>query len=365
MKIFVTGGTGFIGRCVVEKLVQRGLEVYALARSEPGALLLRQLGAIPVIGDVTQLETMRQAMTGADVVFHLAGWYKLGSCSAAQAEAVNVGGARNVLELAHELSVPKIIYTSTVAVFGDTARLTDNRQLVDETFPIPVGPLLTEYDRTKWRGYHEVVVPLVRRGAPIITLMPGAVYGPQDHSLVGQLMRAYYHGWFFLFPGPETLLSCSHVDDVAEGHLLAMDKGQPGENYLLAGPAIYLSEAVKIWAAASGKPTPLAYVPARWVKTLEPLARFLGSWLPMPELMSVDAVRVLGASYAGDDEKAARQLGWRARPVEVGFRQTFAWIVAHDSSAAPRSLTCRRTAGVLFGLAALTGLLALFGRKHR
>ena len=184
MKAFITGGTGFIGRRLVERLVQRGDQVQALVRSQKGAADLQAMGAQPVYGDVTDRETMREGMKGCDVVFHLAGWYKLGGRNIGEGEAINVEGTRNTLELAYELGISKIIYTSTVAVFGDT-----HGSLPDESYQGPEGPFLTEYDRTKWIAHYKVAHPLIEKGAPVIILMPGVVYGPGDPSLVGDLMR--------------------------------------------------------------------------------------------------------------------------------------------------------------------------------
>lgn len=348
MKVFITGGTGFIGQRVIEKLVGRGHQVAALTRSQAGAAKLEALGAVPAWGDITERESLRAGMAGCEAVFHLAAWYKLGSRDWEQAERLNVGGTRNVLGLAHELGIPKIIYTSTVAVYGDT-----HGQLVDENYQMPDQPFLTEYDRTKWAAHYEVALPLIQKGAPIVILLPGAVYGPGDVSLVGQLMRSFYRGWMAFFPGPETLLTYAHVEDIAEGHLLALEKGQVGECYNLTGPVLYSSEAARIWAAASGRRPPLAYIPARFVHKLEGLARFLGQILPMPEIASADAIRVLGSSYIARADKAAAQLGWQARPAEIGFRQTLEWIAAderqHPCGPGPRIMI----AGALLSLAVL------------
>jgi hypothetical protein len=195
MKAFVTGGTGFIGQQVVRKLLARHYAVYALARSAASAQTLAALGCTIVQGDITDVESMREGMAGSDVVFHIAAWYKVGSPDWLQAEAINVGGTRNVLRLAHELGVPRIIYTSTIAVFGDT-----QGQLVDETF-YQGGPFLSEYDRTKWLAHYKVAVPLIEKGAPIIIVMPGMVYGPGDTSSLAEMMRLFYRGLPAL-PGP-------------------------------------------------------------------------------------------------------------------------------------------------------------------
>ncbi|NJN53851.1 MAG: SDR family NAD(P)-dependent oxidoreductase [Anaerolineae bacterium] len=189
MKAFVTGGSGFIGQHVVRKLIERGYEVHALARSERSTAVVRDLGAIPVPGDITDTAAMRAGMAGRDLVLHLAAWYHIGSPDWMEAEAINVGGTRRVLHLAHELGVPKIVYVSSVAVFGDT-----KGELVDETF-FQGGPFLTEYDRTKWLAHLQSGLPMIEEGAPIIIAMPGFVYGPGDTSQAAQMMRMFYRGY--------------------------------------------------------------------------------------------------------------------------------------------------------------------------
>ena len=159
MKAFVTGSTGFIGARLVQKLLSSGWQVNALVRTQQGANMLLAIGAQPVWGDITARELMRDGMRHCDVVFHLAGWYKIGGRDWEKAEAINVQGTRNVLELAFELGIPKIVYTSTVAVFGDTRGVLANEEFerLDQSF-------LTEYDRTKWAAHFQVALPLIEQG---------------------------------------------------------------------------------------------------------------------------------------------------------------------------------------------------------
>ena len=319
MKAFVTGGTGFIGRHVVRKLVARGYQVTALARSDSAAATLRELGAMPVTGDITDTESMRGPIQGSDVVFHVAGWYKIGGDDWMKAEEINVGGTRKVLRLAHELGVPKIVYVSTVAVFGDT-----KGELVDESYHSN-GPFLSEYDRTKWLAHYKVAVPLIEKGAPIIIAMPGQAYGPGDASWLADAMRFYYRGMPFL-PGPETTLTYAHVEDIAEGIILAAEKGRIGESYVLAGPAVPLGEMVDFWSYITGKPTPALRIPAKAVRPLAPAAGVLNNVVSMPSMFSEEATEIVGATYMARADKARTELGWQPRPLQAGMLETFKWI---------------------------------------
>ena len=276
MKAFVTGGSGFIGQHVVQKLLARGDTVHALARSEDSAAVLRQLGATVFMGDITDSASLRPAMEGCDTVFHIAAWYKIGAEDWMNAEAINVGGTRRVLRLAHELGIPKIIYTSTVAVFGDT-----QGQLVDETY-YKEGPFLTEYDRTKWLAHYKVAMPLIEKGAPITIVMPGAVYGPGDTSAIADMMRMFYRGLPAL-PGADFTVTYAHVDDIAEGHLLAADKGKLGESYLLTGPSIPLNEMVDFWAHLIGRKSPSLRIPGRPLTKFAPLMEKVGATCSCPQ----------------------------------------------------------------------------------
>ncbi|MGD8584026.1 MAG: NAD-dependent epimerase/dehydratase family protein [Chloroflexota bacterium] len=358
MKAFVTGGTGFIGRHLIGQLLARGYDVTGLARSEESAAELMAMGAAVARGDVTDRESMRTGMRGSDVVFHLAGWYRIGSPDWMSAESINVAGTRNVLSLAHELGVPRIVYTSTTTVFGDT-----HGQMVDETF-FQSGPFVTEYDRTMWLAHYKVALPLIEQGAPIIIVMPGAVYGPGDPSLIGRLMVDFWQGTLPAVFGPEFVHTYAHVEDVAEGHILAAEKGRPGESYILAGPAVPLGEIVDFWGMITGKPGPKVAVPARLVQPLAPAVGALSETVPLPEMYSRETAAVLSVTYMARADKAKEELGWRPRSLQEGMSETFRWI---DQHIPPREPVIqdkeRQIAGLALLTAAVVFILWLLGRR--
>jgi nucleoside-diphosphate-sugar epimerase len=324
MKAFVTGGTGFIGQYLLRKLLSRGYDVYALSRSEASAALLRRLGVQVVPGDINDKESMREAMAGSDVVFHLAAWYDYGQEGRDQAEAINVAGTRTVLQLAHELGVPRIVYTSSVVVFGDT-----KGELVDETF-FQGGPFLSEYDRTKWLAHYKVAVPLLEKGAPIIIVLPGVAYGPGDNSWLAEMMRLFYRGLLPAVPGPDSTVTYAHVEDIAEGHLLAAEKGRVGESYILAGPAVPLGEMIDFWAHLTGKRAPALHLPAGVVRPFAPIVQQAAGVFSLPSIFSDEMASILGVTYMGRSDKARAELGWQTRPLQVGMLETFEWIAATE-----------------------------------
>ncbi len=358
MKAFVTGGSGFIGQQVVKKLIENGYEVFALARSGQSTAVLQALGCTIVPGDITDVASMREGMAGSDVVFHIAAWYKLGSDDWMKAEAVNVGGTRKVLRTAYELGIPKIIYTSTIAVFGDT-----HGQLVDETY-YKGGPFLTEYDRTKWLAHYKVAIPLIEKGAPITIVLPGAVYGPGDTSIVAELMRQFYRGMPVL-TGPETTLTYAHVEDIAEGHMLALKKGKPGESYILAGPAVPLGEMVDFWGHLTGKPAPLVRIPARFVKPFASVVGAMSKFLSLPAMYSQESVNTLGATYIARADKARAVLGWTTRPLQTGMKETFAWIKETEETYQPQPDGEKKLAGIAVLAALALFILWLLSRRKQ
>jgi len=304
VRYFVTGGTGFIGGRVARQLLAAGHEVVALARDPARASELAASGATIARGDVTERETMRAPMTGAEGVFHVAGWYKIGRKHREACRAVNVQGTRNVLELMRELGVPKGVYTSTLAVFGDT-----HGKVVDETYH-PSGPWLTAYDRTKWSAQYEVAEPMMRRGLPLVIVQPGVTYGPGDPSQLADVFRQYLRRK--LRGIPRTATYCwGHVDDTARAHLLAMEKGRTGESFVIAGEPRTLVGAFELAERITGIPPPRQTLSAGMLRFL---AAITGS----------EILRMAPATYLASNAKAKRELGLAHRPLEVGFRETLA-----------------------------------------
>jgi nucleoside-diphosphate-sugar epimerase len=359
MKAFITGGTGFVGRPLLRKLLKRGYGVTALVRSEQGAADLSALGAHTITGNILDVDSMREGMRGSDVVFHLAGWYKIGSPDWMAAESLNVGGTRKVLRLARELGIPKIIYTSTHTVLGDT-----RGELVDETF-FQAGPFANEYDRTKWLAHYKVAVPMIEKGTPIIIVMPGTGFGPGDPSLIGDLMRMYHWGRLPVVMAPDFTTSYVHVEDIAEGHILAAEKGVIGESYILTGPSVPLGELVDFWSQLTGKPAPLMGVPSAYLTPFSPLMGWLNKTFKLPPLFSRDALELLGVSYTASPEKARLQLDWRPRTMHEGMSETFEYLAQAEPAAPPIPERERRIVGAaLLGMAAFL-LVFFLGRRRK
>lgn|SRR5574341_1222236 len=312
MKYFLTGATGFLGNALAQQLRAAGHEVHASIRNPKKANDLQSLGVKLFTGDVTNKESMRAAMQGVDGVFHVAGWYKIGTRDKSDGEKVNVQGTRNVLELMQELSIPRGVYTSTLAVNSDT-----RGQLVDESYRF-TGKHISEYDRTKAVA-HDIAKQFIEEGLPLIIVMPGVTYGPGDTSTLRRNFIDFLQGRLPVIPA-KTALCFAHVDDIAHGHILAMEKGLLGETYIIAGEPSTVQNAFQLASHLTGKPAPRA-IPYQMVKALSVLVRPFDLFLP--ETYTSEGLRVIaGVTYIGDNHKARRFLGYNPRPLREGLEST-------------------------------------------
>jgi dihydroflavonol-4-reductase len=314
-RYLVTGATGFVGGEITKQLITRGHQVVVLARAPGRAEPLRPFGVEVAIGDITDRATLRAPMEGADGVFHCAAWYKTGVRNV-DADRVNVEGTRNVLDAMRETGVPRGVYTSTIAIFGHT-----RGRVVDETYAFR-GSFIREYDRTKWRAHHEVAVPAMQAGLPLVVVQPGVVYGPGDTSSVREFWLRHLRGRLPAVPGG-VAYSWGYIEDVARGHLLAMERGTPGESYIIAGPSHTLVEALRTAARISGRRAPLVTLPAWPLRMLAPLAGLVERVVDLPTEMTAEGLRSLGGTtYLASSAKAERELGYSARSLEDGLSHT-------------------------------------------
>ncbi|MCC7124424.1 MAG: NAD-dependent epimerase/dehydratase family protein [Acidobacteria bacterium] len=314
-RYFVTGATGFLGSEITKQLITRGHQVVALVRDPARATLLRALGVSVHEGDITQRDSLRAPMTGVDGVFHCAAWYKVGEPSRL-AYATNVLGTRHVLETMRDLGIARGVYTSTVAVFSDT-----RGEVPDETYRYD-GPHLSHYDRTKWQAHYQVAQPMIAEGLPLVIVMPGLVYGPGDTSgmrtaLVDLLRQR------LPFTPRRTAFCWGHVEDTARGHIEAMERGVPGEAYIIAGPRHTFEEAFDTVASLAKVRRPLLHPGPRAMRAVARVTS-LAEWLvDLPPALTPEALRVMaGTTYFGSSEKAKAALGFRARPLVEGMDQT-------------------------------------------
>jgi nucleoside-diphosphate-sugar epimerase len=315
MRYFLTGASGFVGGHVARQLIQDGHQVVAVVRSPEKSADLAALGVELHAGDVTQKETLRKPMQGADGVFHIAGWYKVGVKDKNPAQQVNVQGTRNVLEVMRDLGIPKGVYTSTLAVNSDTHGV-----LVDETYRFS-GQHLSVYDQTKAEAHH-IAEEMIAAGLPLVIVQPGLIYGPGDSSSVRTSLIQFLKRQLPLMP-EKTAFSWGYIDDVARGHLLAMLKGQPGQNYFLCGPTHTFIEGMRIASEITGIQPPALQASPGLLKGMAGLMGILEKVMPLPESYTREGLRIIaGVTYIGSNQKARRELGFDPRPLPDGLRVT-------------------------------------------
>ncbi|HSK49302.1 MAG TPA: NAD-dependent epimerase/dehydratase family protein [Solirubrobacterales bacterium] len=319
MRVFLTGGTGFIGGEIARQLRDRGDEVVCLVRSPGKAAALEALGCELVAGDLADTAAIRAGLDGCDAAIHAAAVYEVGiPASARQAmRDANVGGTENVLGAALEAKTPKVVYVSTVGI-GQT-----HGETIDESFEAPDGPFTSCYEETKWQA-HQVAKRLTGEGLPCTIVQPGGVYGPGDTSSIGQLLDQFLSGKMPLIPFPDLGICLAHVEDTAAGILLALDEGRPGQSYILAGEATTIRGAIGTVARLTGRKAPKRAMPTPLMKAMTPIGPLVGKLMGQPPNLRELISAADGVTFWASNEKAARELGYAPRGVEEGLRDTLA-----------------------------------------
>lgn len=319
MKAFVTGGTGFIGKHLVRKLRERGDDVVALVRTPSKAEDLRAIGVEIVEGDLSNEDAIRRGVQGCDAVFHVGATYKVGvpkSDHEAMYDA-NVRGTERVLDAGTEAGAQRIIYVSTGNVYGNT-----RGQVVDEGYVRPQPPdFLSYYDETKYKA-HQVALDRIAKGAPVIIVQPGGVYGPDDPSELGNMIDQARTGKLKLRLFPEAGFNFIHVEDVADGILLAHDRGRVGESYNLAGEKATMGDLVDKTSQLSGRRPPKVTMPAAMMKMAIPVGPVVGKVMGFPPNLGELIKTSDGVTFWMTDQKAREELGFETRDLDTGLRQT-------------------------------------------
>jgi len=316
MRVVLTGGAGFVGGAVAAALRERDDEVIALVRDPDRARRLSDIGATVIADELADVRRLVGALGMADALIHAAGSYRVGIRQderAAMWEA-NVVTTTRILDASASAGVPRVVCVSTVNVFGNT-----HGAVVDEDFRRdPAAGFVSWYDETKYRA-HEVAEARIAKGAPIVIAMPSQVYGPGDPSAFGQQLTAAHDGKLAYRALDDVGVGLVHVDDLAAGIVAALDRGAFGRSYVLSGPRTTLGDAVKLAARLGGHRAPRLRVPTPLLRLMAPLGGLIGQ-PNLRELISASS----GVTYWASPARAEAELGWRARAIEAGLRDTFA-----------------------------------------
>jgi NAD+-dependent farnesol dehydrogenase len=309
MKVLVTGGTGYLGRAVVRALAARGHELVVFARTAAGSGLPGRL----VDGDVRDLDALERAATGCDAVSHSAALVSIWRRRPADFDEVNVGGLRHVLAVARARQIPRVLYTSSFVALPPRG----------QTAPIEAN----DYQRTKVAA-DRAADEAVRDGAPIVRVYPGVVYGPgslTEGNLVGRLIGDHLKHKLPGLVGPENPWSYSYVDDVADGHCVALERGAIGGRYALGGANATQQRVFEIVRQLTGRRPPprIPFPVATLLGAAEELRVSIFGGTP---LLTRGAVEIFRHDWSLDSSDAIRDLGYRMTPLEDGIARTIASI---------------------------------------
>jgi nucleoside-diphosphate-sugar epimerase len=320
MRVFVTGGTGFIGGHVVRRLRERGEDVVCLVRNREKGRELADLGCEIAEGDLGDEAAIRAGMKGADAVIHGAAVYEVGIPKGERPAMydANVLGTERVLGAALEEKVPRVVYISTIGAFGNT-----RGQVVDEDYQHPGADFTSYYEETKYQA-HQVAKKLIDSGLPCVIVQPGGVYGPDDHSAIGTQINQFLDGKLPLLPFPDLGMNMVHVDDVADGVLLALDKGAVGESYVLGGQITTMRELIETTGRVADRKPPRRAMPTGLMKAMRPIGPVVGKVMGQPPNLSELISSADGVTFWARHDKAMEKLGYSPRGLEDGLRDTLA-----------------------------------------
>jgi nucleoside-diphosphate-sugar epimerase len=304
---------------VARKLRERGDDVRVLVRSAAKARDLEALGCELVVGDLSDEDAIAAGLEGCDALIHNAAVYKVGipeSEHRAMYEA-NVVGTERALRAALTAKTPKVVYVSTVGAFGNT-----HGEVVDETYEHPGREFTSYYEQTKYEA-HQIAKQLIAdEGLPCVIVQPGGVYGPKDHSAIGTQIHQFLDGKMPMIAFPDLGMNMVHVEDVADGILLALDRGTTGEAYVLGGQITTMRGLIETVAVVADKQAPKRAVPTRALKLITPLGPVVGKVMGQPPNLRELISSADGVTFWAKHDKAAAELGYSPRGLEEGMRET-------------------------------------------
>jgi len=319
-KALVTGASGFVGSAVARLLVERGFSVRALVRSSSPQHHLAGVDIEFVRGDLRDAESVRQAMTDVRWVFHVAADYRLWARNPAEIVENNVLSTRIVMEEAQRAEVERIVYTSSVA----TLKTRPAGDPSDETISLEEHRAIGNYKLSKLLA-ERLVLTMAERGLPVTIVNPSTPVGPRDvkPTPTGRFIVEAAAGRVPAFV--ETGLNMVHVDDVAAGHLAALERGRVGERYILGGQNVSLSEILMTIAQQTGRRSPRLKIPRAVVFPFAVMAEAVARGTGREPFVTVDGLRMSKNRMYFTAAKAQRELGFRARPYVEGVRDAIEW----------------------------------------
>lgn len=324
MKALVTGATGFVGSAVVRALLKTGIEVRVLARRDSDFTNLQPFRIDGVYGDLRDKDSLRKALAGCQHLYHVAAHYALWARRPSVFYDVNVTGTRNLMEAARDVGTERIVYCSTIGAIG----LPPDGGLGTEDTPVSLEQMAGHYKRSKYLAEQEVL-KLADRGLPVVIVNPSAPVGEGDvkPTPTGQVIVDFMKGRMPAYI--ETGMNIVDVNDVATGHLLAMQKGRIGERYILGCKNLMLRDVFEILSRLTGVRAPTLKLPREVVLPLAYL-NLVFSWITgIPPRIPLEGVKMAKYLMHYDCSKAIRELGIPQTPPEVALEKAVRWFREH------------------------------------
>ncbi len=322
MRIFITGGTGFIGKQLVRRMAETNHEIYCLARKTSNIAEMEKMGAKIVFGDVQDRESLLRGMQRCDWLFNLANLYSFWEPDKSAYRKVNVIGTQNVMECAMQAGISKIIHVSSVATYGKP---------LDSPFTekSAVGPArFSQYAQTKYEGDLIAWKMFKEKKLPLVVIFPAVVLGSGDVSLAGQSIGRLIHKKLPARSFNSKTVTYVHVNDVAEAILKAAEKPDNiGEKYIVGDTRLSFDEFYNMISKLSGVRKPLMVIPDWLTMLSSEILTFLSDIMKVPPLMGLaaDALRTSNNGFKADGSKALRELGITYTPVSKAIEDEIAW----------------------------------------
>ncbi len=320
MKALVTGATGFVGAAVAKALLNAGWQVRVLARAGSDRGNLENLAVEVAVGDLADVASLENALAGCTALFHAAADYRLGARDPSQLYRTNVEGTRNILGAARRTGVARAVYTSSVATIGIPADGSPGT----ETSPAALGDMIGHYKRSKYLA-EEAARESAGAGMSVVIVNPSTPVGPGDikPTPTGQLVLDAAAGRMPAYV--DTGLNIAHVDDVAAGHLLAFDRGQAGERYILGGEDMSLRDILAQISGLVGRRPPRIRLPYGAVLPLAYVAEAMAKVSGHSGRLTLEGLRMSRKRMFFSSARAASELGYRWRPPVEAFADAIQW----------------------------------------
>jgi dihydroflavonol-4-reductase len=325
VRVFITGATGFVGGHVARRYAAEGASLRLLTRQTSRLDRLAGIDAEMVKGDLREPEKLRSALTGCDALIHVAADYRLWVRDPKQMYAANVDGTRELLKLARETGVPRVVYTSSVATMGFKADGT----IVNEDTPVTLAEMIGHYKRSKFLAEQEAIAA-AKAGQHVMILNPTTPIGDGDAkpTPTGRIIVDFMNNKFPAYV--DTGLNLVDVDEVARMHVVALDRGTPGERYILGGENLTLKQILDRMSAITGLPSPTMKVPHSVAMVFAFFdENITGKLLGKEPRATVEAVRMGKKMMFASSAKAERDLGFQVLPIYNAMRSAIEWFIAN------------------------------------